>query len=516
MNLDFPKYNIKCTGKIHPKSPFNFFTEPGCVALYGAHTGMRRRFKSEVIPTIISKSVEKHLGISPKHGPPKNINNWIPWSLDANLVAHPIDMDLDILGMAYADMEIHVHKFLDKHPEFYDSISPMSRVATLSGVDGCRGIDAIKLSTSAGFPRCKPKRNYVFESEEEHEHITRPLEADPEIWAEVERCQDLLSRGERVYFIHRINLKDEPTKLGKEKVRTFAGCTIECLLMIRMYFLPIAKMMMDNSDIFECAVGVNAHGPDWTHLTRHMQKHGVDRIVAGDYKSYDSLFWCFMVLLAFELMISVAKRFGYSDSDIMIMRGLATELAYGLTEYNGEYAEFFGQNYSGHGLTVFINNLGNSLYMRFAYYDIYTAISENKEEWLSEFKAHLQEVNGKDFDITGFFLKYMHVPHTRLPAFADNVSLICYGDDNKMSVSKTIEFFNHTTISFSLTRQGVTYTMADKESASVPFIHASECSFLKRYSVWSDKYNQYLAPIELDSLVKTLHACVASKVISKE
>jgi hypothetical protein len=58
--------------------------------------------------------------------------------------------------------------------------------------------------------------------------------------------------------------------------------------------------------------------------------------------------------------------------------------------------------------------------------------------------------------------------------------------------------------------------MADKTSASVPFIRAIDSSFLKRGFVWSEEVEQYLAPLEEMSLYKTLHACVRSDFLTEK
>jgi hypothetical protein len=57
--------------------------------------------------------------------------------------------------------------------------------------------------------------------------------------------------------------------------------------------------------------------------------------------------------------------------------------------------------------------------------------------------------------------------------------------------------------------------MADKEAKSVPFIHFDNTTFLKRGFVWSEKLQNYLAPLDMDSLYKTLHVCVKSTVIDE-
>jgi sulfate adenylyltransferase subunit 1 (EFTu-like GTPase family) len=54
-------------------------------------------------------------------------------------------------------------------------------------------------------------------------------------------------------------------------------------------------------------------------------------------------------------------------------------------------------------------------------------------------------------------------------SFKKSVSLMTYGDDNVMGVCKSIPWFNHTAIVEVLKSIGVEYTMADKESKSVPY-----------------------------------------------
>jgi hypothetical protein len=97
--------------------------------------------------------------------------------------------------------------------------------------------------------------------------------------------------------------------------------------------------------------------------------------------------------------------------------------------------------------------------------------------------------------------------------FASHVSLMTYGDDNIMSVSEQAPWFNHTTIVRAFASLGIVYTMADKESQSVPYIHISEASFLKRTWVWNEEVGNYLAPLDHDSIEKMLTVWVASKSV---
>ncbi len=58
---------------------------------------------------------------------------------------------------------------------------------------------------------------------------------------------------------------------------------------------------------------------------------------------------------------------------------------------------------------------------------------------------------------------------------------------------------------------GVEYTMADKESTSVPYITINDVSFLKRRFVRDVETGLIMAPLEHESIDKMLTTCVRSK-----
>lgn len=103
-----------------------------------------------------------------------------------------------------------------------------------------------------------------------------------------------------------------------------------------------------------------------------------------------------------------------------------------------------------------------------------------------------------------------------VPAYNKVVSLLTYGDDNIMSVKAGYNGYNHTKIASVFAKSGITYTMADKEAASVPFINGSEAGFLKHEAIWCDELQLYRARIDEDSIAKTLHAHIESKVLSED
>jgi hypothetical protein len=468
------KYGVDFTpiDKVDPRSPAHFMCEEDgkqpVVEVYGQHPLGTRHFRSNVRKSPISDSVTE-IGIERLHGPPKEMNSYRHWQRDMALMAHPRgNFDPLIMRRARADLKFKIDDLLKRKPQIKDVVHPYARDAVLAGMDGVTAVDRIDLTTSVGWPLNKQKKLYIQESTDKViEGITAPLECDEMFWEEAEKMEKILASGERIYTVFRGNLKDEPTKFTKDKVRVFAGCELAFLLVVRKYYLPLIRVIQDNWLDFECAVGIVAQSNDWSKFVEHQTKHGMDRCMAGDYAAYDKRMSPVVMMAAFEQLCDVAEQCGYTKEALMIMRGIATEISFPIYEFNGILMQIFGSNPSGHPLTVIINNLCNSLYMRYAYYVLH--------------------------------------PEENAPSFSDVVALVCYGDDNHANISDKEHKFHHTSVSNILRELGIEYTMADKTSESIPLVPFLETEFLKRGFLWSDELGEWLAPLDVRSIAKSLH-----------
>lgn len=469
------KYGIDFTpmNRLPPSSAVHYLadaedgTQPVGI-VYGEHPLGTRTFQSSVMKSPISDSVLTHTGLPRIHGKPHGMNSWTHWQRDLSLMSIPRgQFRPSIMKCARDDFADMTDKFFETNPDMLKLVHPYSKDSILAGIDGVNSVDRIDLSTSMGFPVNKQKKNFIHESERVVPGITCPLEVDDQFWEEVERMEECLANGERIFTVFRGNLKDEPTKFTKKKVRVFAGCEFAFLCLTRKYYLSLIRVIQSNWDKFECAVGINAHGKDWTKLAETLTRYGDERMIAGDYAAFDKSAAPEAMLGAFDQLIRIAKKAGFTERQLCIMRGIATEICLPVYEFNGVLLQMFGSNPSGHPLTVIINNIMNSLYLRYAYYVIHDG--------------------------------------EKVPPFSDVIALMCYGDDNAMGVHESEEKFNHTRVSEELAKVGIKYTMADKEAESVPYIKFSEVSFLKRFFVWNDDVKQYVAPIEEASISKSLH-----------
>lgn len=451
------------------------------IKILGSHTLSASSPSSAVVTSLISTAVASIMKIERKHDKPRDMAAARHKEID---IAGKVDTVFEVkqarLDMAFVDYSSSIVGELPEKE--LKQVRVISNDANLSGLDGVLGVNAINFASSRGFPHKGPKTTIVNLSDRVVEGISCVRDAPIEIWEEVAALEEKLAAGERINTVFKGSLKDEPTVMTKDKVRVFAACNFAMILLVRKYFLSLAALTQRNQKIFECAVGVVQQSPEWTDIFEHIGKYGWERGIAGDYAKFDARMSSRFMLAAFKLLIIVAEKSGnYSDRDLTIMRGIATEITYPTYDYFGTLVQFFGSNPSGHPLTVIINSIVNSLYMRYAYY----TIAEEDGWW-------------------------------KTPMFREVVSLMTYGDDNIMSVQKGYGAINHTRIASVFADMGIKYTMAEKEAESIPYIHLSTASFLKHFAVWDDELGLYRCPCEEGSIAKMLHSHMKSDVLTSE
>lgn len=464
----------------HEKCVTNTLSADAKIRVHGAHNQPHSSPTSAVVTSVISPAVEKIMSIPKIHGPPTRMGGIEHKELDiSGKVDTATRFDPKFMQKAYMDYE----KQLASLPkEELKLVAKISDDANLAGLDGVLGVNAMNFKTSMGFPLKGPKTNYTELSDRHVEGISCPRDVDPMILEEVARMEKVLLSGQSINAVFKASLKDEPTKMTKKKVRVFAAANMPMVMLVRKYFLNCAALVQRNKKEFECAVGVVVQSPEWTELFNHIGKYGWDRAIAGDYAKFDGRMSPDFMFMAFKLLITIAERSGnYDEDDLMIMRGIASEITYPTYDYFGTLVQFFGSNPSGHPLTVIINSLVNSLYLRYVYYKI--AADE------------------------GWF---------RVPPFNRAVAAMTYGDDNIMTVKKGFDAFNHTRVAAELAEVGITYTMADKDAESVPFINLGDASFLKHFAKWDAELGLYRSPVEEASIAKMLHTHLESGVLSME
>lgn len=461
---------------IHQKSATRFLPQGAFADVYGTTKGKATPY-SRVVATKISDAVTTVFGVPQKWGMPKMRGKGrYPYQATLEHSAVPSLPIGSILAKACGDIKNSTTKLRVKIPELFDC-GPLSRVATVSGISGKKFIDAMNFNTSPGFPKSGSKHPLLVDLDpEDHPDIGKPRTFVPEVWDEFDKSVDILMSGKRCYLIWKSCLKDEPTKLTKDKVRVFQSAPLVMQLLIRMYFLPLIRIIQLNPMLYECAVGVNAEGLDWQEIWDYAMEKGSERVLAGDYSKYDVRMPAQVTIAAFDILIDIAEKCdGYSDDDLLLMRNLVHEVVYPVLAYNGDLIQLFGTNPSGQNLTVIINSLVNSLLLRSCFYSIYP---------------------DKDF--------------------REETAFLTYGDDVIGTVSAKCPLFTHITYADWLSKHDMKFTMPDKESTPTPYMKEEDVDFLKRKCAWNEDLGVKVGLLSEDSIYKRLHAHLLSKELTMD
>lgn len=495
-------------GELHFKSPINYIPEDAAIECYGNVTG-RSTYNSTVIETPISKVVEEVTGQPNVWGAPKFKNpivkengrvdnqEWKPWYESLQYSCNPsIGFAASHVDRAMEDYLIDLKDVFNNNAEFWKTdIVPLSDVEIVSGINGKRFIDAMKAGTSIGYPLGGPKLpHFEYLEPEDFDNISEPKIFSPIIMEAYEQAMDNWANGQMNNLIFGSALKDEPTKLSKDKVRVFQSAPVILQMGIRKYFLPIARFLSMNPLVAECGVGINSAGPEWEQLADHMRKFGTDRIIAGDYSKYDLRMPAQMTQAAFAVMKEIASWTGnYTARDFRIMDSIIYEVTCPLVAFNGDLLRLLGTNPSGQNMTVYINSIVNALLHRLGFFNSYPT-----QESFGIEGAKLRKQLGRDI------------------RFRDIVSLATYGDDAKGSVMTGFDEFNHISFAKFLADNDMKFTMPDKESDPVAFMDDDRADFLKRKNRFDEDLGHTVGMLEEASIFKSLHSILKSKAVTPE
>nr|ULG00003.1 MAG: hypothetical protein 1 [Marnaviridae sp.] len=468
--ISAPSKKKQLTG-LRPWSPLRW-VEEGSLNVYGSFDDFQPTPRSKVTKTLLSNIIVRERGWQIDAAAPK-LKDWRPWR-------HAL---VDIVGQKYGSVDTTklqecAKAFRDDilgglSKEQLSTVQVLSDKATINGIPGVKFIDKMNFKSSIGEPYRKSKKHF----------LVGPIGDKmfcPEVQERVNKLIAGYTEGICAAPIFSGQLKDEVrthAKVEAGKVRVFLGGAGDWCFVARKYLLTTVKLIQENPFLFEASPGCAAQSAEWEQYYDYLTQFGRERLVAGDYGKFDKRMEATLILMAFWLIIEIAKAAGWSDEECLPMWCIAEDTAYAFCNFGGDLVQFFGSNPSGHPLTVIINCFVNSLYMRYCFIE-------------------LDPSSDSDYDKARRFKKF--------------VALLTYGDDNTMGVSKEAEWFNHTAIQRVLESIGVEYTMADKESESRPFIDITEVSYLKRRWRWDEDIGAVVCPLEEASIHKMLTYCLPS------
>jgi hypothetical protein len=458
--------DVKFKTSVDHRSPVNFVEQSNYSVL--GSIGVSATYKSKVRDSKAADYFAK-AGLGPqKWGPPKfqgvtGYEHWAPWYAHLSTVGQVATcVPDDVLEIALQNYRQPLIPLMQLH---HAKVKVLTEIETVNGFEASRFLTGLNKKTSMGFP---------YGGTKDHSLVAcgvsptgRPLFNFPsDIWGKWYEMETQILDGIIPVTIFKATLKDEPTKLDKDKVRVFQAADIVFQLGIRKYFLPVIRVLCLHPLVSECAVGINPFSLEWQALHEHVVHHGENNIVAGDYKSWDMLLPSKLVFACMNLLVDLVDipRL-YSHRDVAIMRGICAMLADPLIHLNGTLIRYHGSVPSGHNLTSILNSVCNSVLLRCCFY----------------------RLNSTALD------------------FRSHCTPITYGDDFMLGVDQKIIFGLDKYARFLDTEVGIKVTMPDKSSVIVPYMSINDVDFLKRKSVFIPELDTHIGVLDINSVHKSLY-----------
>lgn len=364
-------------------------------------------------------------------------------------------------------------------------VVPLS--VAINGYPGVPNVDCLKFNTSAGHGYPGPKVKYVV-FDEEYEQWSRFRKFDDAVIAEVERIVNLAFEGIRSHPIFTSQLKDEMVSWAKylaSKTRGFYMCPLPFLMAMRLFTTGLTRVMVRRRDVFCHAIGLNTHSAEWDLMFCEAEKIPGNNWLAGDFKGFDKILSILIQNGAKRVILEVCRYCGFNADEILALDTLLCDNVTAAVDFFGTLIMFLGGEVSGHQITAFFNSICNVLLHCYCW----------------EVLARENELNSE-----GVSLRFFEVVFIRV-----------LGDDVIVKVHPDYYWYNHTNIQRVFQSIGIEYTMADKNSASVPYISWEEVTFLKRTFRDHEAFpGKKVAPLDVNSIFKMVVYTQPSRDVSPE
>lgn len=449
---------------IHPHCMAANFTQEHCIEVLGSTT-LRTVQKTTVQPSILAPHVETVMGQSNIWGGPQLKPNWAAYNATLqHLVAPPDMFPPDNVERARQDW-LKPLLALAKN----EHVEPLSFQEAIVGVPGKKFLDALPMSTGMGFPVFGKKSKWFTDEFDDKGTLVNRI-PHVSVVTECDRLMRCWESGERGYPVFSSCLKDEPTKLTSTKVRVFQASAVASSIWIRKFFLPIIRFLHQNPLVAECAVGLNPFSPDWEQIYEHALQYDHEKVLAWDYSKYDVHMSSQVTTAAYSSLIDLGRALGYSEHDIFIMEMIVADCVHPLLDWNGAMLMATCMNPSGINITVDINSIVGSIYVRL-----------------------------------GFFSSVQNLPTYCNVPFRSCVSAMTYGDDFLGSIIPELQQdFNYLIYKTYLGKFGIVITPPTKTGVETAFLPSTEADFLKRRNQFIPELGLSVGALDEMSIIKSL------------
>jgi len=461
---------IEFDHNFHPRDNCNFIPSDlprlPLFSVVGNMPNTRVSRRSDVSESILAPYLEKY-GIPKRFGPPQFDENRNYAESFQKMINPMYTLPVDTLRWAISD---YVGDLVENAAGLGYRTRPLDLKAVVNGIPGNRFIKGINMSTGSGYGLPSPKRKHFIMESVGNDVLYVPSDY---LLREMELYEEQMERGEIPATMYVAALKDEPTELTKTKVRVFQVGPVAHSLIMRKYLLPILAYLYSFNLLSESGVAMNVTNKDWDELGRWLRDFSPNQCMEGDFSGYDLRQTGQTISAAGDVLVSLAIALGYSHGEARKVGLLIASIASKFVLWNGSLLEMHSMMPSGTPVTIAVNGITNSLLHRVAFY----------------------ESCSTDGD--------------RVCAFREKVRLMTMGDDSVASSREPR--FNMRSMQEVMARYNMPYTDAMKSVVAVEFVPFSSIHFCKRHWRMSQDIGFYVAPIELDSIIKSISCYTRSK-----
>lgn len=484
--------------EIHPKSPFAHL-EAGSVYYIG-RLAERSKPTGTVVNTAICSDVEKEFGVTNVYGNPSFLRSWKPYYAAVENLVKPTPKHPPTWRAAIEMQHKTILDALKKKDILY--AEPLDELTVLSGLDGDDMMKRMDLSTSSGYPLRRAKGDFIDVEYDPTDpvHQCRYILHDS-ARARVEAARERCNQGLRPNFVFSSNLKVEPKSLFEKNAdgelidkvsmpRVFYASNFECLFLMRQYFMPIMKILMNVVES-EMSIGINVMGPDWGKLAKRLLAVS-SSILEADQSKYDQSVTPDEMIPQFNFWIEVARLCGYDQKSLRIMRVLVGCVINPIIDMNSDLVMFYCLLVSGMLGTAQMNSLINGARFRSLFVHIY-----------NNNNSFVRLIDSMNLSLED--------------AYNQLVCANFFGDDSLVSVSRCIEdYFNMESFAAFMGRFGVNVTTAAKGIVSEKLMDIEDVDYLKRSFRFDEERQVWTAPLNEKSLFKRLMVLIPSSVLTHE
>jgi hypothetical protein len=329
------------------------------------------------------------------------------------------------------------------------------KLTAREAVNGCQLEDGNKLGpmdlkTSPGLP-------YVTRGEKKPDLLTPEGDMQGKCKEQYDARLEALAKGEIPPSLWKDFPKDEI--LQKDKTRHITIPPFDFQIFVREHLGTAAEEFRRCQLDWGSAIGIDPECPEW-HALACRFKLLCDGVMDLDFKNFDGSIPAQLIIAAVEILASF-----YPEHDKAAVSAIAEELVFTTSVVEDQKYQKGHGNPSGSPLTDVVNTIGLNLALRFA--------------------AYLEGV-----------------------CFADEQTLVGYGDDALVGRLKGKQGLSFAQWQSALAQIGMNVTPADKTSETQEYREIEEVQFLKRKFVPSEEFDgDYVAVIDKATIGKILLFC---------